>query len=40
MVEVALLVALLKATLAGENAHANPVEDETVAVSEIVPTKP
>jgi len=40
MVEVALLVALLRATLVGENAHVNPVEGETVVVREILPVKP
>jgi hypothetical protein len=40
MVEVALVVAILRTTLTGENAHIKPVEGETVAVSEIVAVKP
>ncbi len=40
MFEVALGVALLRGTLAGENAHVRPVEGETVAVREIVAVKP
>ncbi len=40
MVEVALVVALPRVTLTGENAHVNPVEGETVAVREILPVKP
>jgi hypothetical protein len=34
------VVALLRATLAGENAQIKPVEGETPAVREIVPVKP
>ena len=40
MFEVALVVALLRETLAGENPHVRPVEGETVAVREIVAAKP
>jgi hypothetical protein len=40
MVEGVLVVALLRATLGGENVQVKPVEGEMVAVSEIVPVKP
>jgi len=40
MIEVALVVTLLRATLAGESVQVKPVEGERVAVSETVPVNP